>query len=41
MFLLKNGGFGMMQVILASTSPRRRELLSVAGVEFEVMAADI
>lgn len=35
------GGFGMMQVILASTSPRRRELLSVAGVEFEVMAADI
>lgn len=31
----------MIQVILASTSPRRRELLSVAGVEFEVMAADI
>lgn len=30
-----------MQIILASGSPRRRELLSQAGVNFDVMSADI
>lgn len=30
-----------MQIILASGSPRRRELLSQAGVEFDVISADI
>lgn len=29
-----------MKVILASTSARRRELLSVAGIDFEVMSVD-
>ena len=28
-------------VILASASPRRRELLTMAGIEFRVEAADI
>src|SRR5262249_43188312 len=30
-----------LRVILASASPRRRELLSRLGVEFDVMASDI
>ena len=31
----------MKKIILASASPRRRELLSTAGFEFEVCAADV
>jgi septum formation protein len=30
-----------MRLVLASSSPRRRELLTAAGIEFDVMAADI
>ena len=30
-----------MQLILASRSPRRSELLTAAGISFEVLAADI
>ena len=31
----------LMRVILASQSPRRRELLSLIGIEHEVQPADI
>jgi septum formation protein len=31
----------MARIVLASASPRRRELLSAAGVEFEVVPADV
>jgi septum formation protein len=30
-----------MRLVLASSSPRRRELLAAAGIEFDVIAADI
>ena len=29
-----------MELILASNSPRRKELLTTAGVEFEVLVSD-
>ena len=32
---------GEMNLILASRSPRRSELLAAAGISFEVLAADI
>ena len=31
----------MKNIILASTSPRRRELLTLAGVKFEVLALNV
>ncbi|MBR2868990.1 MAG: septum formation inhibitor Maf [Clostridia bacterium] len=31
----------MKKIILASASPRRRELLTVAGVEFDVLVSDV
>lgn len=31
----------MARIVLASASPRRRELLAAAGIEFEVMPADV
>jgi septum formation protein len=34
-------GFGMTRLILASASPRRRELLAQLGVPFEVVVAEI
>lgn len=33
-------GYYMRKIILASASPRRRELLAAAGVIFQVCAAD-
>ena len=30
-----------MKIILASNSPRRKELLTQAGVDFEVKSADV
>ena len=31
----------MKKVILASSSPRRRELLETAGVEFEILVKEV
>lgn len=31
----------MKEIILASASPRRRELLALAGVDFTVQTADV
>lgn len=33
--------FMLSKIILASTSPRRRELLAAAGIEFDVMASTV
>lgn len=40
-YIDKVGAYAFMKIVLASKSPRRRELLSLMGLDFTVITADI